>query len=452
MSSDPRILVIDDNETHATSVAEALEREGYEVLVATSGEAGVEILETTPVDVVVTDLVMPGIDGMRVLEEALRIDPMIQVILVTAHGTVETAVDAMRKGAINYLLKPAGLAEVRTVVASALERRGLVRRNRELEERLDEKFGFDDLIGNSPKMREVFSIMRRVAATSVTILILGETGTGKELVAKAIHQNSPRKRKPFVALNCAALSRDILESELFGHEKGAFTGAVATREGLFEYADGGTLLLDEVADMPGETQVKLLRVLEDGEIRRVGSNKSIRVDVRVIAATNRDLTPAVDEGTFRQALYYRLKVVTIRLPALRERPEDIPVLIDHFLREFGERHAKGLRQISPDTRRILLRYPWPGNVRELKNCIENMVVMSAGDVLDLGDIPEQIHALPPERISQAAVAAPMSLTDAEKQLIKDTLELTRGNREETARILGIGERTLYRKLKLYGLS
>jgi two-component system, NtrC family, response regulator HydG len=447
-----KVLVIDDNRAHAEGVAEGLEREGYEVSLAAAGEAGLDEFRARGADVIVTDLVMHGIDGMKVIEEAHKLDPAVEVVVVTGHGTVESAVDAMQKGAFNYLLKPINLNELRAVVASALEKRGLVRRARELEERLDERFGFEGLVGNSPQMREVYSVMRRVAPTNATLLILGETGTGKELVAKAIHQNSPRKTRPFVALNCAALSRDILESELFGHEKGAFTGAVSMREGLFEYADGGTLLLDEVADMPPETQVKLLRVLEDGEIRRVGSNVSIRVDVRVLAATHRDLGPAVDEGRFRQDLFYRLKVVTIKLPPLRDRQEDIPLLLDHFLKEFKEQYQKPAIQFSADIRRILLRYPWPGNVRELRNCVENMVVMATRDTLEVGDIPEQIHALPPEKARPAGLMAPMSLSAAEEQLIRETLELTQGNREETARILGIGERTLYRKLKLYGIS
>jgi two-component system response regulator HydG len=446
------VLIIDDNRSHAEVVAEGLRREGYETIVATSGAEGLDLFRSRGADVIVTDLVMHGIDGMKVLEEALRIDPAVQVVMITAHGSVESAVEAMRRGAFNYLSKPLNIVELRAVVAGALEKRGLIRRNVELEERLDERFGFEGIIGNSPQMKDVFSVMRRVAGTSATILILGETGTGKELVAKAIHQNSPRRSRPFVGLNCAALSRDILESELFGHEKGAFTGAISTREGLFEYADGGTLLLDEVTDMPPETQVKLLRVLEDGEIRRVGSNVPIKVDVRVLAATNRDLTPAVEEGRFRQDLYYRIKVVTVKLPPLRDRTEDIPLLIDHFLREFSEKHGKPLLTLDADTRRILLLYPWPGNVRELRNCIENMVVMATGGVLKVSDIPEQIHALPPEKLQGTGLVAPMSLNDAEKQLIKDTLALTQGNREEAARILGIGERTLYRKLKLYDLT
>jgi len=293
------VLVIDDNESHARVVAEGLEREGYETLIATRGDEGLEKLKSHTVDLVVTDLVMHGVDGMKVLEEALRMDPGIQVIMVTGHGTVESAVDAMRKGAFNYLLKPLDINELRVVVANALEKRGLIRRNVELEERLDSKFGFEGLIGNSSAMREVYSIVRRVAGTGATILILGETGTGKELVAKAIHQNSPRRTRPFVALNCAALSKDILESELFGHEKGAFTGAVTAREGLFEYADGGTLLLDEVSDMPAETQVKLLRVLEDGEIRRVGSNVSVKVCASWRRRTSTWGPPSSREGSDR---------------------------------------------------------------------------------------------------------------------------------------------------------
>ncbi len=452
MTRKSRVVVIDDNRAHSEGVAEGLEREGYEVAFAASGEEGLNEVRARGADVVVTDLVMHGIDGMTVLAEAHAIDPAIQVIVVTGHGTVESAVDAMQKGAFNYLLKPINLNELRAVVASALEKRGLVRRAQELEERLDERYGFEGLVGNSASMREIYSVMRRVAPTNATVLILGETGTGKELVAKAIHQNSPRKVRPFVALNCAALSRDILESELFGHEKGAFTGAVAAREGLFEYADGGTLFLDEVADMPMETQVKLLRVLEDGDIRRVGSNESIQVDVRVIAATNRDIGPAVDDGRFRHDLYYRLKVVTLKLPPLRERPEDIPMLLDHFLREFREQYQKPALQISPDTRRVLVRYTWPGNVRELRNCVENMVVMSTKDTLEIADIPDHIHAVPADRTRPVGVVAPMSLVAAEEQLIRDTIDLTRGNRVEAAKLLGIGERTLYRKLRALGIQ
>ena len=447
-----RVLVIDDNESHGEVVAEGLAREGYETLLATSGPAGAEKLRAEPVDVVVTDMVMPELDGMAVLKLAHQIDPDIEVILATGHGTVESAVDALRRGAYHYLLKPLNLKELRAVVASAVQKRNLVRRNVELEQAVGEKYGFENLIGNSSGMQRVFSVINQVAATSATVLILGETGTGKEMVARAVHQNSPRRSRPFVGLNCAALSRDILESELFGHEKGAFTGAISTRQGLFEYADGGTVLLDEILDMPPETQVKLLRVLEEGEIRRVGSNKPIQVDVRVIAATNGNPEDAVAKGLFRRDLYYRIKVVTIELPPLRARADDVPLLTDRFVQEFSRRHAKEIAGLTREAVDMMTKYSWPGNVRELRNVIENMVVMSRHKLLDVTDLPSNIYHAPEQRSLTVPLKAGMSLQDAERQLIQETLELTQGNREETSRILGIGERTLYRKLKEYGLG
>jgi two-component system response regulator HydG len=361
----------------------------------------------------------------------------------------------MRKGAFNYLLKPLDLAQLRASTEKAAESARLRRTNIELKRRLDEKFGFEGVIGDSPQMRDVIERLKRIAPTNAGVLIQGETGTGKELVAQAIHQNSPRKNKPFVALNCAALSENILESELFGHIKGAFTDASTDRVGKFEYAHGGTMFLDEVGDMPLPTQIKLLRVLENGEITRVGSNDPIKVNVRILSATNSNLEDAIEKGIFRSDLYHRLKVVTIRLPTLRQRSQDIPILIDYFIKQFTSEHAKQIRGVSPAARRKLLTYDWPGNVRQLRNVVESMVVVDYDGLLDVDDLPEEL-AGPPESPGETTsdslshlVGKP--LDEIEKLYISETLRLSGGNREEASKMLGIGERTLYRKIKEYNL-
>ena len=383
--------------------------------------------------------------------------PEAEVILVTGHGTVESAVEAMRRGAFNYLLKPLDLAQLRAVVDNAARSQHLRRANAELRKRLDEKFGFEGVVGESEAMRGVIERLSRIAPTDASVLIQGDTGCGKELVAQAIHQNSPRKARPFVALNCGALSENILESELFGHIKGAFTDASHDRVGKFEYADGGTLLLDEVGDMPLPTQIKLLRVLESGEITRVGANESKKVDVRILSATNRDLEAAIKEGTFREDLYHRLKVVTVRLPRLVERREDIPLLVEHFLKLHAKRHHKKIKSVSPAARRRLMAYEWPGNVRELKNAIESMVVVDMDGVLDLDDLPEQFGGASASEADAApgsslAELVGKTMSDLEGMFIAETLKVTGGNREEAAKMLGIGERTLYRKIKEYELN
>jgi len=446
------VLVVDDEEGHAEATAEALQRAGYKVLLATTGQEGIRKIDHGGIDVVVTDLVMNDASGMEILDTARRHIDHVEVIVVTGHATVETAVEAMQKGAYSYLRKPVDINELRTVVAAAMERLNLRRSNLEMRQRLSEKYGFDGIVGNNPKMLQMIDTLRRIAPTNATVLIYGESGTGKEVVAKSIHTNSPRRDAPFVALNCAALSESILESELFGHEKGAFTGADAFRKGRFEYADKGTLFLDEVGDMPLTTQVKLLRVIEEREIFRVGSNIAIKVDVRLVAATNADLEKLVEQKRFRQDLFFRLNVVTVHLPPLRERREDIPLLTDAFIREFTRRHNRKITGVTPEVRRILARHPWEGNVRELKNCIESMVVVSRDEILDVDDLPEQMmpaaEAAPPPGSSLAE----LTLDDAEKLLIKNALAESNGNRAEAARALGIGERTLYRKIKQYGLS
>jgi len=446
-----RVLVIDDEKLHAEAVAESLERVGYECVIATSGQAGARKIEREDFDVVLTDLRMPDMDGLAILRKSKQDLPDAEVVVITGHGDVKTAVEAIKEGAANYLTKPVDLGELRAIVDKAAERLRLARANRELKRQLDEKFGFEGVIGNSSKMHEVLAKLRSVAPTSATVLIQGETGTGKELAAKAIHTNSPRKAKPFVAMNCTALNENLLDDELFGHEAGAFTGAERVRKGRFEHANGGTLLLDEVGDMPLALQAKLLRVLENGEVFRIGSNDAIKVNVRLLSASNRDLEKIVEEGKFRRDLYFRLKVVTIHLPPLRERREDIPLLTAHFIKEFNERHAKKVKGVAEPLRKAMARYDWPGNVRELRNLVESMVVQDQDDMLNLDDLQEGDGLLRSPTANHAAdgpaglVGRP--LNEVERYYIEKTLEKTEGNREEAAKLLGIGERTLYRSIQ-----
>ncbi len=449
------VLIIDNDPSHAQTVAEAIERIGFTCRTALSGTEGAQRISEREYDVIITDLMMNDIDGLGILARAKREQPDAEVILITGYGSVPSAVAAMQQGAFNYLLKPLDMATLRAVCEKAAESSRLRRTNVMLNRRLDEKFGFEGVIGDSAQMRDVIERLKRIAPTNASVLIQGETGTGKELVAQAIHQNSSRKNKPFVALNCAALSENILESELFGHVKGAFTDASSDRLGKFEYADGGTLFLDEVGDMPLATQIKLLRVLENGEITRVGSNDPIRVNVRILSATNRNLEDAITAGTFRNDLYHRLKVVTIRLPTLQERSVDIPILLDHFIKLFAKKHGKQIRGVSPPARRKLLTFSWPGNVRQLRNVVESMVVVDYDGLLDLDDLPEELaeHAGPspqPQTTSLAGLVG-RSLEEVERLFLAETLRACGSNREEAARLLGIGERTLYRKIKEYGL-
>jgi len=450
-----RVLIIDNDEPHALAVSESLERVGFECAVATSGTEGARRIEEDTFDLVITDLVMNDLDGLAILARAREALPDAEVILVTGHGSIPSAVTAIQQGAFNYLLKPLDLNQLRTVADRACESLRLRRTNAELHRRLDERFGFEGVVGLSRQMNDVIDRLKRIAPTDASVLIQGETGTGKELVAQAIHQNSPRKNKPFVALNCAALSENILESELFGHVKGAFTDASTDRVGKFEYAHGGTLFLDEVGDMPLATQIKLLRVLESGEITRVGSNEPIKVNVRILSATNRNLEDAISAGSFRRDLYHRLKVVTIVLPPLAERTEDIPLLIEHFIKQLAKRHDKSIKSMTTAARRRLLTFDWPGNVRQLRNVIESMVVVDYDGVLDLDDLPQELSDEPetpaPTAHGAAAGLVGRPLADIERYYIEQTLHFTGGNREEAARLLGIGERTLYRKIKEFQL-
>ncbi len=476
------ILVVDDDVHHAEVVVAALEKMEAQCAIAHSEQQALTDLEKRGFDVVITDLMLERPEsGLEILKAVKQRSAETEVIVVTGHNSVEIAVEAMRQGAFNYLQKPLDLKQLRAVTEKAGESARLRHVNRELKQRLDEKFGFDGVLGSSPNMLAVIERLKRIAPTDATVLIHGETGTGKELFAQAIHQNSPRKNMPFVALNCGALTESILESELFGHEKGSFTGASADRLGKFEYASGGTLFLDEVGDMPMPTQIKLLRVLENGEVTRVGSNKTIKVNVRILSATNRNLEEAVAAGTFRQDLYHRLKVVTIRIPPLRERTGDIPVLLDHFLKTFAKKYHKSVKGITPTARKIILDYDWPGNVRQLRNAAESMIVVDYDEMIDIDDLPEEIGGIlrlesprpefsdrEAQKITSPNQAESSSgnfsggtdtnlrglvgkpLAEMERLFILGTLQATGGNREEAAKMLGIGERTLYRKIKEYG--
>ena len=457
-----RVLIVDDDEAHAEAVADSLERQGrYECTVANSGARGAALIESDMFDVVVTDLKMADVDGLAILRKAKEELPDAEVILLTGHGSINSAVTAMQHGAYTYLTKPLDIHELRAAVDKASDRLRLMRQAAELNRRLDEKFGFEGVVGNSPQMHRIISLLQQVAPTDSTVLIQGENGTGKELVARAIHQNSRRKSKPFVPLNISALPESILESELFGHEKGSFTGAERRRIGQFEYANGGTLFLDEVGEMPMNTQIKLLRVLEDGQITRVGTNEPIKVNVRMVAATNADLKDMVAKGSFRKDLFYRLNVVNIVLPPLRERKIDVPLLMDHFLKEMTSRHGKNVTGFSKAAHAALAAYDWPGNIRQLRNTVERMVVVDLDGLLDVDDLPDDIPPLHPEKIEAGRpsfdgvtqgglVGRP--LEEVEKYYIQRALEITGGKREEAAQMLGIGERTLYRKIKAWGLS
>lgn len=453
---DIRVLVIDNDHALAHAMAESLERVGYPITVATSGSEGVKRIEQDTYDVIVTDLVMSDVDGMEVLARAKKALPESEVIVVTGHASVPKAVEAMQQGAFNFLQKPITPDKLRAVTERAAERIRLKRQNLELNQRLDQRFGFEGIIFASGEMEQLIDRLKRIAPTDATVLITGENGTGKELIAQAIHQNSPRKNKRIVALNAGAVAQNLVESELFGHVKGAFTDAVTDRVGAFEYANGGTLFLDEVGDMPMSTQIKLLRVLEEHQITRVGDNKPIKVNVRLISATNRDLEESIEKGEFRRDLYYRLKVVTVELPSLSQRREDIVPLADHFRKHFAKHHGKTIKTFAPEVTRKMFGYDWPGNVRQLRNAVETMVVLDTDGTLANDDLPPELMEVE-EAAEIVSSGGPMPLVgqpmDAwEKCAIEETLKLTSGNREETSRILGIGARTLYRKLDKYGLS
>ncbi len=450
------LLIVDDDEAHAQAVADSLEGNGCESVIVTSGERAMEAIERDNFDIIITDLRMDNVDGLEVLHKAKEELPEAEVIVLTGHSSISSAVTAMQAGAYTYLTKPLDVQELRSAVEKASTRVRLIRRNAALNRRLDEKFGFEGVIGSSPSMNKVIDQLRNLAPTDATVLIQGENGTGKELVARALHQNSSRKNKPFVPLNISALPESILESELWGHEQGAFTGAATKRIGKFEHANGGTLFLDEVGEMPMDTQIKLLRVLEDRKITRLGSNEEKSINVRLVAATNADLKKMMEEGSFRQDLYYRIGVVMIHLPPLRDRRVDIPLLIDHFLKDFCQRYGREVQGVSRAARQALMAFDWPGNIRQLRNAIERMLVLDTDGLLDVDDLPDDIS---PVAVSEGDGNGPMGLdflvgkplNEVEKYYITRALELTGGKREEAANMLGIGERTMYRKIKEFDL-
>ncbi|PHR94571.1 MAG: sigma-54-dependent Fis family transcriptional regulator [Blastopirellula sp.] len=458
-----RVLIVDNDKAHALTMAESLERIGYQCTTATSGPEGAEQIERNAFDIIITDLVMNDIDGLGILQRAKDNLPDCEVVMVTGHGTITIAVEAMQNGALNFLEKPLTPDKLRAATRKAAETVLLKQTNSELHKRLDEKFGFEGLIYSDGRTQQVIDRLKRIAPTDASVLIQGATGTGKELIAQAIHQNSPRKKKPFVPLNCAELSEHLLESELFGHAKGAYTDAAKERIGRFEYANGGTIFLDEIGDMPMATQVKLLRVLESGEITRVGENKPIKINIRLVSATNRDLDEAIKAGTFRSDLYHRLKVITVNIPPLKDRPDDIVPLLDHFRKHFSKHHHKAIKGTENAVVKRFYDYDWPGNVRQLKNFVESMVVIDIDGTLGIDDLPPELleegdlGPQPSQTITLGQNQAGLSdlvgqpLSEVERQFIAETLKFSNQNREEAAKMLQIGERTLYRKIKEYNL-
>ena len=448
-----KILVVDDDKSSVETTVEALEREGYDLYAAAGGREALNTLESERIDVVITDLQMPDLSGLQLLTNIRERAPDTQVIILTGYGTVDSAVEAMHAGAVSYLQKPVNIDILRQTVRNALEKWALFIQNVNLRQQLDDKFGFDNIIGHSKPMIELFRLTQQVAPTNATVLVTGENGVGKELIAKAIHNHSRRADKPYKAINCAALTPTLLESELFGHERGAFTGATSRKLGIFEQTHGGTLVLDEIGEMGLEAQVRFLRVLEQGEFTRVGGDKTVTVDVRIIAATNRNLEEAVANRDFRSDLYHRINRFRLRVPPLRERREDIPVLVDAFIKDLSLEHVKPISEITVDAMDYLKKQDWPGNVRELRNTIETAVILTTTESISIEDFFTDVQKITPQRedpVGDSVGTIGMTMEEIEKEAIRKTLGKNSGNKKKTAEILGIGLRTLYRKLESYG--
>ncbi len=448
----PSVLIVDDEKHTREGLQQAL-AESYDVSVAASADEAFNLLDAQSFDIVLTDLRMPGKSGLKVIDKALALPNRPAVLMMTAYGNIETAVEAMKRGAVDFLTKPVNIERLEVLMQRALKTRTLEVEVQQLHERLDEKFKLDGIIGGSAPLKAVLDKMRLVAASRATILIEGESGTGKELIAQAVHQSSPRSRGPFVAVHCAALSENLLESELFGHERGAFTGAIERRLGRFESADGGTLFLDEIGEISQSTQVKLLRFLETKSIERVGGTRPIELDVRLVAATNRDLEHEVRTGKFREDLFFRLNVVRLRMPPLRERSDDIPLLLTHFIRVFSQENSVPPLAVEPGALRTLQGYGWPGNIRELRNFCENAVVLRRGGTLTEYDLEPRFRgetppALPSPGASAGflAVGNSLSVEENEKRLLREALLKARGNRTKAAELMGVSRRTLHRKI------
>lgn len=451
-----RILVVDDDKIIVESLVEFLQLEGYDATGAASFAEAVKALERRPYQLVISDVSMPDTDGFELLRLIRQRYPEIVVIMITGYGTIESAVEAIKMGAYDYLTKPIIDDEIRLVIERALKQQALIRENQSLRQQLDLRYGLDNVVGHDYKMLKIFDLIEAVAESRTTVLIQGESGTGKSLIARAIHHRSSRRDKPFVEISCGAIPESLLESELFGHVKGAFTGAVGEKEGKFKAADGGTIFLDEISSATPALQVKLLRVLQERQFEAVGSNKTQTVDVRVILATNEDLTQAIKSGRFRQDLYYRINVVTIQLPPLRERMSDIPLLAEHFLKRYRRELKKEVVGFTPECTQCIQRYAWPGNVRELENIIERAVVLTRNRQLDPSDLPPQVAEAAPTHQEDPDIYRPCSLKKAleqpEKRIIEQALRANNWNRQLTAQVLEINRTTLYKKMKRYGLE
>ena len=452
------ILVVDDESNYLTVMETLLGEAGYEVLTAPSAIEALKISASADLDLVLTDMKMPKMTGIELLDKLQHLQPDLPVIIMTAFGTVEKAVSAMKKGAFDYILKPFKNEEIMVTIAKALKHRHLILTNRLLHQELEKKYGFPNIVGESKVMEEILALVKRVAGSRATVLITGESGTGKELIARAIHQCSNRASKSFISVNCAALTETLLESELFGHERGAFTHAVAMRKGRFELADGGTLFMDEVAEMSQGLQVKLLRVLQEMEFERVGGVRTIKVDVRVVAASNRDLKEEVEAGRFREDLFYRLNVVHLHLPPLRQRQEDIPLLAAHFIKKYVQENLRDKTRITPEALQVLVHYAWPGNVRELENVMERAVILCSNNIISPQDLPAELAPAPSEsrldidRFIPLNTPLPEALDAIEEQMIRRALEKSGQVQVRAAELLGITKSLLQYKLKKYHLT
>jgi len=440
------ILIVEDDPNVGESIRLLLKKRGFSILLASNGKEALHLFRQGNVDLMITDLVMPKMDGIELLEAVKGLKPEAEVIVISAQGTIEKAVQAMKLGAFDFIEKPINPRVISMVVERALEKQTLILQNRDLRSKLEDKFHFKNIIGRSAKMLKIFELIQHIAAYDSSVLIIGESGTGKELIANAIHFNSPRASMPLIKVSCASLSEGIIESELFGHEKGAFTGAVASRKGRFELAHQGTLFLDEVEDIPLATQIKLLRVLQEGEFERVGGNRTIKVNIRIIAASNRDLQEVVQKGAFREDLYYRLNVVNIKLPPLRERREDIPFLVNFFIEKFNKKYNMKVEGISQRAMNLFVDYEWTGNVRELENTLESILVINSPEIIDIYHLPQEIRDSKrrPEVI-QIKIGTP--LEEVEREMLLHTLKATKGNKRRAAELLGINVRTIHRKME-----
>ncbi len=449
----PKILVVDDEASHRKMIEAVLSDEGYEIKQADDGQSAIDAVKKEFYDLILMDIRMHAVGGIEALKQIKEISPAIPIIIMTAYASVDTAVNALKSGAYDYLTKPLDIDELKILVQKTLRYHQLEKENIYLRERLNDRFDFSNIIGRSPAMEKLFETTALVAPSEATVLIFGESGTGKELIANAIHQNSPRKERPFIKVNCAALPETLLESELFGHEKGSFTGAIARKQGRFQLAHKSSIFLDEVAEMAPTTQAKILRVLQEREFEPLGSTQTIKVDTRVIAATNKNLEAEIKKGRFREDLYYRLNVVSLEVPPIRERREDISLLADFFLKQYAEKNKRVLKGFTPRAMDLLMRYDWPGNVRELENVVERAVIMARGEMITPAEFPDMLQELDPEvKATYVNLSPGRTLKDVEKDMIIRTLEETAGNRTHAAKILGISRRTLQLKLKEYGIN